>query len=141
MNISKWHVIGLFVAGAIVSVIVVACQSPLAQTPAAPTPTPTVVQPYLSILPEQVAPGGMLAIIGADWQPGEEVTLGLVPTVASPNVGTAILAIATANTQGRFEFTATLPSNIVPGVWEVYAQTRTAGRFASDSLTVVQTFF
>lgn len=137
MSIKKWHVAGLFVALAIVSVIIVACQ-PRPQTPEAPTPTPTLVQPYLSVIPDQATPGTMLAIIGQDWQAGEEVTIGLVPTVPSPNVGTAILAIATANVQGRFEFTATLPADIVPGVWQVYAQTRTAGRFASDTLTVLQ---
>ena len=60
----KWPLAGLFVAVAIVAAIVVACQ-PRAQTPAAPTPTPTLIPPYLSILPDQVAPGGILGIIGS----------------------------------------------------------------------------
>ena len=134
-------VAGIVVAGGIVSVLLVACQPP--QTPA-PTPTPLapsstpIPSSFITLVPDLASPGAPITVVGSDWQAGEEVTLGLVPTLPNANTGTLVLAVLTADGQGRFKLTSALPANAEPGVWQVYAQTRTPGRFASATLTIAQ---
>jgi hypothetical protein len=139
MTVSKRHEFKLkdIVAGAIVAALLSACQFPQAVTPAAPTPTPTSEPPpFITIVPERTTPGGPLAVIGSDWLPGEEVTIGLLSTIPTAS-GSIVLAILNADQQGRFQLNTSVPMRVIPGVWQVYAQTRTAGRFAAATLTVL----
>lgn len=125
------------VAGAIVAAHLVACQVPFPQTPAAPTVTPAVPPPFITILPERLLPGETLNIIGSDWLPGEELTLGLIATIPTTSTNSIILAFLRADPQGRFRLSTAVPTQTPPGVWQVYAQSRTEGRFATETLTVL----
>jgi len=130
------NVVGV-VVGAIVASLLTACQVPLMPTPAAPTSTPAAPLPFITIVPKRIVAGEVVNVVGSDWDAGEEITLGLVSTVPTTGTGSIILAVVRANLQGRFELATTIPSQTPPGVWQVYAQTRTAGRFATDTLTVL----
>ncbi len=127
---------------AIVTVLLVACQPPRTPeqpAPAAPTPTTTAEPaPFITLVPAQTVVGAPVTVIGSDWLPGEEVTLGLVPTLPNANAGTLVLAVIAADGQGRFQLTSALPTTATAGVWQVYAQTRTAGRFAAATLTILE---
>ncbi len=129
-------VVGI-VVGAIVASLLTACQVPVSPTPAAPTVTPAKPLPFITVVPKRIIAGEVVNVVGSDWDAGEEITIGLVSTVPTTGTGSIVLAVIRANPQGRFELPTTIPSQTPPGVWQVYAQTRTAGRFATDTLTVL----
>ncbi|BCX04407.1 MAG: hypothetical protein KatS3mg053_2345 [Candidatus Roseilinea sp.] len=130
------NVVGVVVR-AIVSALLTACQVPLLPTPAAPTATPAKPLPFITVVPKRITAGEVVNVVGSDWDAGEEITLGLVSTVPTTGTGSIVLAVIRTDPNGRFELATTIPSQTPPGVWQVYAQTRTAGRFATDTLTVL----
>lgn len=125
------------VVGAIVASLLTACQVPLAPTPAAPTATPAKPLPFITVVPKRITAGEVVNVVGSDWDSGEEITLGLISTVPTTGTGSIVLAVIRTDPNGRFELATTVPAQTPPGVWQVYAQTRTAGRFATDTLTVL----
>ena len=141
MKASKWHgfryVISVVVGAGIVAGLAVACQFPLVPAPAMPTSTPATPLPFITVVPKRALAGEVVNVVGSDWEAGEEITIGLVSTVPTTDTGSIILAVIRADPQGRFELATTIPAQTPPGVWQVYAQTRTIGRFATDTLTVL----
>ncbi|MDW8394749.1 MAG: PA14 domain-containing protein, partial [Anaerolineae bacterium] len=121
---------GALVALAIVALLVGACQP-------TGTATPIPKMPFIAVAPERIPAGSPISAIGSDWQPGEEVTIGLLPTVPG-QAGALVLAVVTADSQGRFRVELTAPLGLAPGPWQVTAQTRTPGRFAVASLTILE---
>ncbi|MCS6848303.1 MAG: PA14 domain-containing protein [Anaerolineae bacterium] len=130
------NIVGV-VVGAIVASLLTACQVPFSPTPAAPTATPAKPLPFITVVPKRITAGEVVNVVGSDWDAGEEITLGLVSTVPTTGTGSIVLAVIRADPNGRFELATTIPAQTPPGVWQVYAQTRTAGRFATDTLTVL----
>ncbi len=130
------NVVGIVVR-AIVASLLAACQVPLSPTPAAPTATPAKPLPFITVVPKRITAGEVVNVVGSDWDAGEEITLGLVSTVPTTGTGSIVLAVIRADPNGRFELATTIPSQTPSGVWQVYAQTRAAGRFATDTLTVL----
>ncbi len=130
------NVVGI-VVGTILASLLAACQSPFPPTPPAPTATPAKPLPFITVVPKRVTAGEVVNIVGSDWDAGEEITLGLVSTVPTTGTGSIVLAVLRADPNGRFELATTIPAQTPSGVWQVYAQTRTVGRFATDTLTVL----
>ncbi len=128
--------VGLVVGLVGLMTLFTACQFPAAITPAAPTATPTEKPPFIAVLPKSLAAGENLNIVGSDWQPDEEVLIGLLPGTPAAT-GSIILAVVRSNGQGRFELTTPIPAQVAPGTWQVYAQTRTASRFATAEITIL----
>lgn len=122
---------------AIAALLLAACQAPFLPTPVSPTATPVRPLPFITVVPKRVLAGEAVTIVGSDWDAGEEITLGLVSTVPSPGAGSIVLAVIRADPNGRFELATTIPADTSAGVWQIYAQTRTIGRFATDALTVL----
>jgi len=129
-------VVGLVVGLAALMTLFTACQFPAAITPAAPTATPTEKPPFITVLPKSLAAGENLNIVGTDWQPDEEVLIGLLPNTPTA-AGAVVLAVVRGDAQGRFELTTPIPAQVAPGTWQVYAQTRTASRFATAEITIL----
>ncbi len=118
---------------AIVAGLLSACQALTPVSP--PAPTATTPPPFIAIVPEQVLPGGALTVIGSDWQPGESITIALLP--ALPGASALLLTTTTADESGRFRAEAVVPLAATPGTWQVYAQSTTPGRLASASLVIL----
>ncbi|MDO4717325.1 MAG: 5'-nucleotidase C-terminal domain-containing protein [Propionibacteriaceae bacterium] len=109
------------------------CRTP---TPS-PTPTPgpgtpppgSAPEALITVSPERAAVGAKLTVTGASFAPGEQVRLELHSTPV-------LLATVTADAQGRFTATLTVP-RVAPGAHQVVATGGSGGRRASASLTVM----
>ncbi|PJF48627.1 MAG: hypothetical protein D6709_08825, partial [Chloroflexi bacterium] len=130
------NVVGI-VARAIVASLLTACQVLLSPMPPTPTATPAKPLPFIIVVPKRITAGEVANIIGSNWDADEEITLGLVSTVPTTGTGSIVLAVIRADPNGRFELATTIPAQTPSGVWQVYAQTRIVGRFATDALTVL----
>jgi hypothetical protein len=106
-------------------------------TPVGPTTSPVQARmPFITVVPDRTTAGGPLTVVGSDWGPGEEVTISMISTIPTAS-GSIVLAIVFADALGRFQLNTTVPERVIPGVWQVYAQTRTPGRFAAASVSVI----
>ena len=107
------------------------CRTPTpTPTPGAGTPPPAPApEAAITVSPERAAVGARLTVSGTSFAPGEQVRLELHSTPV-------LLATVTADAQGRFTATLTVP-RVAPGAHQVVATGDSSGRRASASLTVV----
>ncbi len=135
MKASQRHA-WLWIAGVVTAALLSSCALPVSTTPpSAPTPTSAPV-PFLAIAPERAAVGETIAVIGSDWQPGEAISIGLLPT-SPTQPGSILLAVINADPQGRFRTEVRIPIGTTTGQWKLYAQAQALERFALTNLEVL----
>ncbi len=126
----------IWIAAAFNAMLLSGCVLPQPVTPGAEPTATTGPEPFLAIVPERARIGDVVVVVGSDWQAEEEISLGLLPTSPTQSGG-VLLAVVSTDTQGRFRSEVRIPVGITAGTWQLYAQSRTPGRFATTTLEVL----
>lgn len=98
--------------------------------PPATAPVPRVAT--LTVTPSTIRVGGTATAIGTGFLPGETITVTVILGSLS-----APLVTVTADANGNYIATQTLPAIVFPGVYTLVARGQTSGAMASAAVTVV----